>query len=104
MYLTQRTRQNVRIASIAVAIYVVLVVLLSLGFPGSATFGGSFVRWFLGIPVGLAVYGVLEWGGDKLVSLPLWAKMPSAVRILLLALLGALFWFAIVASLSWWYA
>jgi hypothetical protein len=104
MYMAQRTRQKIRIGLLAAAIYVCVVAVLAVFFPGPATFGVGFAKWFFGIPVGLAVYGALEWGGDKLVSLPLWSKMPAVARVLLLAFVVALIAVAVLAVESWWHA
>lgn len=104
MYLGQRTRNTIRVASIAVAIYVAVAATLAWAFPGAGSFASSFVRWFLGIPVGLTIYGVLEWGGGKLLSLALWERMPSVVRVLFLVLLVALIVVAVIAIKGWWHA
>jgi hypothetical protein len=104
MYLAQRTRHSIRVAALAAAIYIAVVAALAWALPGSSSFGAGFVKWFVGIPLGLAVYGLLEWGGDKLVSLPLWNRMPSAARVLLLAMVVALFAFAVVVIGSQWHA
>lgn len=104
MYLAPRTRHNIRIASLAAAIYVAVVAALAWVYPGSDSFVADFVKWFVGIPVGLVVYGLLEWGGDKLVQLPLWRRMPSAARVLVLALLVASFALAVIIVVSQWHA
>jgi hypothetical protein len=104
MYMAQRTRQKIGIGLLAAAIYVGVVAALALFFPGPERVGVAFAKWFLGIPLGLAVYVALEWGGDKLLSLPLWSKMPAAARVLLLAFLVTLIAVAVLAIESWWHA
>jgi hypothetical protein len=104
MYTAQRTRQKIRIGLLAVAIYVGAVAVLALFFPGTTTYGVGFAKWFVGIPVGLAVYGALEWGGDKVLSLPFWSRMPAVARVLLLVLVVALFAVAVLAVESWLHA
>ena len=102
MYQALRTRQSIRVAAFAVALYLVVVASLAWAFPGSGGYYANFAKWCLGIPLGLAVYGLLEWSGDKLLSLPFWSRMPSAARVLLLAALMALIACAVVAIGSQW--
>ena len=104
MYLAQRTRSAIRTASIALAIYVAVVAALAWVFPGSDTLGGSFLKWFLGIPVVLAIYGALEWSGAKFLSMSMWERMPPIVRVLLLVMLVALATVALIVLGEHWHA
>jgi len=76
MHSAERTRHNLRIGISAAATYFAAVGVLAWVLPSSNSLGASIVKWVIGIPVGLVSYGLLEWGGGKLVSLPVWSRMP----------------------------
>jgi protein-S-isoprenylcysteine O-methyltransferase Ste14 len=50
----------------------------------------AYMRWFLGIPVALGIWAILELFGVLALSRPIWSRMPSWARVGLLVALVCL--------------
>ena len=92
MFFASRTSQRVKVASLVLLAFVVVAAVLAALFPqNGGAFWESFRWWLVGIPIGLAAWLGLEWCGTTMLSFAFWQKMPSAVRVLLLVAIIALF-------------
>ena len=86
MFFAQRSRQRVLAAGSALLGYSGVVLVLALLFPGQPeSLFQSFLRWLIGIPLTLVAWAALEFLGTRVLELAFWERIPSPVRVLLLA-------------------
>ena len=100
MYFARKTLKKIRIGLCVGVVYGGAVFPLAWVFPAAPAFDASFAKWFIGLPIVLITYAMLEWLGSKLLALSFWEKMPSAVRVLLLVFIIALVAVAAVVVLK----
>jgi len=90
MYFSYRTRQRLKWVVLLTVCGVVLFGTLAYFWPFSGqTSFHSAVVWVLGAISILVIWVVLEALGAAFLSLPLWEKLPSVVRVGLLVVVGA---------------
>jgi ABC-type dipeptide/oligopeptide/nickel transport system permease subunit len=105
MFFARRTIQAIKVCTIVVAAYALLVMLLAYFAPVTgATFQQAFLRWFTGIPATLLTWFVLEWLGTTLVNQPFWSRMRSWARIALMVSIIVTVTVVVVAASVWWHA
>ena len=87
MFFAHRTKQRLRIALAACAVYALVAAAVAVLFPRDGLgFVASFGWWLCAIPIGLAVYVAVEFFGTWSLGLPFWQRMSSSSRILLLVI------------------
>lgn len=88
MFFAHRTKQRLRIALAACAVYALIAAVLAAVFPREGHgFAASLGWWLCAIPIGLAAYAAIELFGTWSLERPFWQRMPSAARVLLLVAL-----------------
>jgi hypothetical protein len=86
------------IAAWVIGFLLLAAAVLALMAPGSGrSYVHAFGHWLWLLPVTISIWAALEWGGDRFLSLRFWQRLPPAVRVPLLALLGAAVLFAFIA-------
>ena len=105
MYFGQRKIGGIKKVLWITVAYCLVVLFLAVFFPAhGASSSTAFLRWFFGIPSTLALWLALEWLGTTVVDLPFWLRMPSWVRVTLLAFLVFAVVVACIALHTWWLA
>lgn len=85
MLIAHRTKQRLRIGVVACGAYALLAAAVAAVFPSEELgFLPSFGWWLCAIPIGLFAYVALELFGTWSLGLPVWQRMPSSARVLLL--------------------
>lgn len=87
MFLAQRTRQRIKSFGIFIAVYALVIAIFAVfSLPKEGFHVEAYLRWFVGVPIVLAIWFVLEWAGTMFLALRFWQRMPSVVRITLLVI------------------